>query len=74
LPTDEKFRKAHGSFDSEPSTQPLSWPSGSPIVDHDYPILARANLGPDETIVVADIDLDALPAARQAWWPHNPRR
>ena len=51
---------------------PFSWPGGSMIVDYDGRILAQADPGPGEKIVVAEIDLDALRAARQQRLGHNP--
>ncbi len=43
---------------------PFSWPGGSMIVDFDGRILAQADPGPGEKIVVGPIDLAALRAAR----------
>jgi predicted amidohydrolase len=51
---------------------PFSWPGGSMVVDYDGRILAQAEPGPGEKIVVAEIDLDALRAARQQRLGHNP--
>jgi predicted amidohydrolase len=51
---------------------PFSWPGGSMVVDYDGRILAQADPGPGERIVVAEIDLDALRAARQLRLGHNP--
>ena len=39
---------------------PFSWPGGSMVVDYDGRILAQADPGPGEKIVVAEIDLGAL--------------
>jgi len=39
---------------------PFSWPGGSMIVDFDGRILAQADPGPGEKVVVAAIDLDAV--------------
>ena len=39
---------------------PFSWPGGSMVVDYDGRILAQADPGPGEKIVVAPIDIDAL--------------
>lgn len=39
---------------------PFSWPGGSMVVDYDGRILAQADPGPGEKIVVAPIDLGAL--------------
>jgi len=44
---------------------PFSWPGGSMAVDFDGRILAQADPGPGEKIVVAPIDLAALRAARE---------
>ncbi|MFO0984141.1 MAG: nitrilase-related carbon-nitrogen hydrolase [Planctomycetota bacterium] len=43
---------------------PFSWPGGSMVVDFDGRILARAEAGPGERIVVGPIDLGALRHAR----------
>jgi formamidase len=51
---------------------PFSWPGGSMVVDYDGRILAQADPGPGEKIVVAEIDLGALRAARQQRLAHNP--
>jgi predicted amidohydrolase len=51
---------------------PFSWPGGSMIVDFDGRILAQADPGPGEKIVVAEIDLGALREARQQRLGHNP--
>ena len=51
---------------------PFSWPGGSMVVDYDGRILAQAEPGPGEKIVVAEIDLDALRVARQQRLGHNP--
>jgi formamidase len=39
---------------------PFSWPGGSQIVDFEGRLLAQADAGPGEKIVVATIDVDAL--------------
>jgi len=39
---------------------PFSWPGGSMIVDYDGRILAQADPGPGEKIVVAPLDIDML--------------
>jgi predicted amidohydrolase len=39
---------------------PFSWPGGSMLVDYEGRILAQADPGPGEKIVVATIDVDAL--------------
>jgi len=44
---------------------PFSWPGGSMIVDYDGRILAQADPGPGEHIVVGPIDLAALRAERR---------
>ncbi len=44
---------------------PFSWPGGSMIVDFDGRILAQAESGPGERIVVGPIDLDALRRERR---------
>ncbi len=44
---------------------PFSWPGGSMIVDYDGRILAQAEPGPGESIVVGPIDLAALRHERQ---------
>jgi predicted amidohydrolase len=44
---------------------PFSWPGGSMIVDYDGRVLAQAEPGTGEKIVVGPIDLAALRAARQ---------
>jgi predicted amidohydrolase len=51
---------------------PFSWPGGSMVVDHDGRILAQADPGPGERIVVAEIDLGALRTAREQRLGHNP--
>lgn len=43
---------------------PFSWPGGSMLVDYDGRILAQADPGPGEKIVVGPVDLDALRAER----------
>lgn len=43
---------------------PFSWPGGSMIVDYDGRILAQADPGPVEKVVVAPIDIAALRHAR----------
>lgn len=50
---------------------PFSWPGGSMIVDFDGRILAQADPGPGEKIVVAEIDIGALRAARTERRGHN---
>lgn len=51
---------------------PFSWPGGSMVVDYDGRILAQADPGPGEKIVVAEIDLGALREARRNRLGHNP--
>jgi formamidase len=51
---------------------PFSWPGGSMIVDYDGRILAQADPGPGEKVVVAEIDLGALRDARRQRLGHNP--
>ena len=51
---------------------PFSWPGGSMVVDYDGRILAQADPGPGEKIVVTEIDLGALREARQRRFGHNP--
>src|SRR5688572_23316979 len=43
---------------------PFSWPGGSMIVDHDGRILAQADPGPGEKIVVGPVDVAALRSDR----------
>jgi predicted amidohydrolase len=50
---------------------PFSWPGGSMVVDFDGRILAQADPGPGEKIVVAEIDVGALRAAREGRRGHN---
>jgi predicted amidohydrolase len=50
---------------------PFSWPGGSMAVDFDGRILAQADPGPGEKIVVAPIDLAALRAARERRTGHQ---
>lgn len=50
---------------------PFSWPGGSMIVDFDGRVLAQAELGPGERIVVGPIDLAALHAARERRQGHH---
>ena len=44
---------------------PFSWPGGSMVVDYDGRILAQADPGPGEKIVVASLDISALRHERQ---------
>src|SRR6185503_11076024 len=50
---------------------PFSWPGGSMVVDYDGRILAQADPGPFEKVVVATIDLDALRAERARRTGHD---
>ena len=50
---------------------PFSWPGGSMLVDYDGRILAQADPGPGEKIVVAGIDLAALRAERERRLGHH---
>lgn len=51
---------------------PFSWPGGSMVVDYDGRILAQADPGPGEKIVVAEIDVGALRDARARRRGHQP--
>ncbi|MEW6071288.1 MAG: nitrilase-related carbon-nitrogen hydrolase [Planctomycetota bacterium] len=50
---------------------PFSWPGGSMIVDFDGRILAQADPGPGEKIVVGPVDLAALREARERRAGHH---
>lgn len=50
---------------------PFSWPGGSMIVDMDGRILAQADPGPGEKIVVAPVDLASLRAERERRSGHH---
>ena len=50
---------------------PFSWPGGSMVVDYDGRILAQADPGPGEKIVVAPIDIAALRAERERRTGHH---
>ncbi len=50
---------------------PFSWPGGSMIVDFDGRVLAQADPGPGEKIVVAEIDVEALRATRERRLGHH---
>jgi predicted amidohydrolase len=50
---------------------PFSWPGGSMIVDWEGRILAQADPGPGEKIVVAPIELSALRAERERRSGHH---
>jgi predicted amidohydrolase len=50
---------------------PFSWPGGSMIVDFDGRLLAQADPGPGEKVVVAPIDLASLRAERERRTGHH---
>jgi len=50
---------------------PFSWPGGSMIVDFDGRVLAQADPGPGEKIVVGPVDLAALRDARKTRQGHQ---
>jgi predicted amidohydrolase len=50
---------------------PFSWPGGSMVVDYDGRILAQADPGPGEKIVVAPVDMAALRAERERRSGHH---
>lgn len=50
---------------------PFSWPGGSMVLDYDGRILAQADPGPGEKIVVAPIDIAALRAERDRRQGHH---
>ena len=50
---------------------PFSWPGGSMVVDFDGRILAQADPGPGEKIVVAPVDLASLRAERDRRSGHH---
>jgi predicted amidohydrolase len=50
---------------------PFSWPGGSMVVDYDGRILAQADPGPGEKIVVAPVDVAALRAERERRAGHH---
>jgi len=52
---------------------PFSWPGGSMVVDYDGRILAQAEAGPGEKVVVAPIDIAALRAERERRRGHDTR-
>jgi predicted amidohydrolase len=52
---------------------PFSWPGGSMVVDYDGRILAQADPGPGEKVVVAPIDIEALRAERMRRKGHDMR-
>ncbi len=52
---------------------PFSWPGGSMVVDFDGRILAQADPGPGEKIVVAPIDIARLRSERERRLGHDTR-
>ena len=52
---------------------PFSWPGGSMVVDYDGRILAQADPGPGEKVVVAPIDIPALRQERERGLGHDMR-
>jgi predicted amidohydrolase len=52
---------------------PFSWPGGSMVVDYDGRILAQADAGPGEKVVVAPVDIDALRHERERRSGHDMR-
>jgi predicted amidohydrolase len=52
---------------------PFSWPGGSMVVDYDGRILAQADPGEGEKVVVAPIDIDLLRHERQRRQGHDTR-
>jgi predicted amidohydrolase len=50
---------------------PFSWPGGSMVVDYDGRVLAQADPGPGEKIVVGPIDIAALRAERERRRGHH---
>jgi predicted amidohydrolase len=52
---------------------PFSWPGGSMVVDYDGRVLAQADSGPGEKVIVAPIDLGTLRAERARRTGHNMR-
>src|SRR5260221_4175287 len=50
---------------------PFSWPGGSMVVDYDGRLLAQADPGPGEKIVVAPIDVSALRDERERRAGHH---
>ncbi len=53
------------------SYPPFSWPGGSMVVDYDGRILAQADPGEGEKVVVAPINIDALRAERKRRVGHD---
>lgn len=52
---------------------PFSWPGGSMVVDYDGRILAQADPGPGEKVVVAPINIAALRSERERRVGHDMR-
>jgi predicted amidohydrolase len=52
---------------------PFSWPGGSMVVDYDGRILAQADPGPGEKVVVAPIDIELLRSERERRLGHDTR-
>lgn len=52
---------------------PFSWPGGSMVVNYDGLILAQADAGPGEKVVVAPIDINTLRAERERRMGHDMR-
>lgn len=52
---------------------PFSWPGGSMVVDYDGRILAQADAGPGEKVVVAPIDIASLRYERERRKGHDMR-
>ena len=52
---------------------PFSWPGGSMVVDYDGRILAQADPGPGEKVVVAPIDIGSLRSERDRRMGHDTR-
>ncbi len=52
---------------------PFSWPGGSMIVDYDGRVLAQADPGPGEKVVVAPVDVDRLREERARRGGHDMR-
>ena len=50
---------------------PFSWPGGSMVVNYDGLVLAQADAGPGEKVVVAPIDINALRAERERRQGHD---
>jgi predicted amidohydrolase len=50
---------------------PFSWPGGSMLVDHDGRVLAQADPGPGEKIVVGPVDVAAVRAERERRSGHH---